>query len=116
MACYNSGPTTLTCSDVNGLYPGYFVGVFGPYDVSSILVDNWSVLVFTLVFQAIAVYVLWRRPREPAAVALIVAASGVSGSTLPWLLGLQVSDLVLGWPFLLHALTAGGIYRTSDRP
>jgi len=39
VACYNSGPTTPTCSDVNGLYPGYFVGVFGPYDVSSILVD-----------------------------------------------------------------------------
>jgi signal transduction histidine kinase len=79
-------------------------------DVSSILVDNWSVLVFTLVFQGVAAYILWRRPREPAAVALIVAASGVTGSTLPWLLGLQVSDLVLGWPFLLHALTAGGIY------
>jgi two-component system NarL family sensor kinase len=82
----------------------------GAHDVSSILIDNWSVLVFTLVFQGVAAYVLWRRPREPAAVALIVAACGVTGSTLPWLLGLQVSDLALGWPFLLHALTAGGIY------
>lgn len=81
-----------------------------PRDVSSILLENWSVLVFTLGFQGIAAYVLWRRPREPAAVALIVAACGVTGSTLPWMLGLQVSDVALGWPFLLHGLTAGGIY------
>jgi signal transduction histidine kinase len=81
-----------------------------PRDVSAILLENWSVLVFALVFQAVASYVLWRRPREPAAVALIVAACGVTGSTLPWLLGLQVSDVVRGWPFLLHTITAGGIY------
>lgn len=80
------------------------------HDVTGILVDNWSVLLFTLVLQVVAVYVLWRRPRESAAVALVVAACGVSGSTLPWLLGLQVSDITLGWPFLLHALTAGGLY------
>src|SRR5437763_624335 len=38
-ACYLSGPTSATCSDVNGFYPGYLIGGFGPYDVSSILVD-----------------------------------------------------------------------------
>lgn len=81
-----------------------------PHGTSGILLDNWSVIVFTLVFQALGAYVLWRRPREPAAVALMIAACGVTGSTLPWLLGLQVSDLVRGWPFLLHTLTAGGIY------
>ncbi len=43
VACYDSGPTTQTCSDVNGLYPGYLIGIFGPYDVSSILVDMNSV-------------------------------------------------------------------------
>jgi signal transduction histidine kinase len=81
-----------------------------PRDLSSILWDNWSVLLFTLVLQGVAAYVLWRRPREPAAVALTIAACGVTGSTLPWLLGLQVSDLVAGWPFLLHSITAGGVY------
>ena len=80
------------------------------HDVTGILLDNWSVLLFTVVFQVVAAYVLWRRPEESAAAALVVAACGVTGSTLPWLLGLQISDIVLGWPFLLHALTAGGLY------
>src|SRR3972149_5097372 len=88
-------------------------GVRGPpprHDYTDILIDNWSVLLFTVVLQAVATYVLWRRPEESAAAALVVAACGVTGSTLPWLLGLQISDIVLGWPFLLHALTAGGLY------
>lgn len=80
------------------------------HDPGGILAANWSVLLFTLVLQLVAGWVLLRRPEASAAVALVVAACGVSGSTLPWLLGLQVSDLVAGWPFLLHALTAGGLY------
>jgi triacylglycerol esterase/lipase EstA (alpha/beta hydrolase family) len=55
VACYNSGPTTPTCSDVNGLYPGYFVGAFGPYDVSSILVDMNS----TSHYEGSFVYTIW---------------------------------------------------------
>ena len=43
VACYNSGPTTPTCSDINGLYPGYLIGFTGPYDVSAILVDMNSI-------------------------------------------------------------------------
>jgi len=43
VACYDTGPTTPTCSDVNGLYPGYLIGFTGPYDVSSILVDMNSI-------------------------------------------------------------------------
>lgn len=43
VACYNTGPTTPTCSDVNGFYPGYLIGFTGPYGVSSILVDMNSV-------------------------------------------------------------------------
>lgn len=80
------------------------------HDVGQLLIDNWSVLLFTVVLQVVAGYVLWRRPEASAAVALVVAACGVTGSTLPWLLGLQVSDITQGWPFLLHALTAGGLY------
>jgi len=81
-----------------------------PHDVVVSLLDNWSILLFTIVLQVVATYVLWRRPDAPAAVALMVAACGVTGSTVPWLLGLRVSDIALGWPFLLHALTTGGIY------
>jgi signal transduction histidine kinase len=81
-----------------------------PRDVRPILLDNWSAILFTVVLQAVAAYVLWRRPQASAARALMVASCGVTGSTLPWLLGLQLSDLALGWPFLLYAATAGGIY------
>jgi signal transduction histidine kinase len=80
------------------------------HDPTGTLVANWSVLLFTLVLQLVAAWALMRRPEASAAVALVVAACGVTGSTLPWLLGLQVSDLCAGWPFLLHALTAGGLY------
>jgi triacylglycerol lipase len=35
--CYLSGPTTPTCSDTNGFYPGYMIGLQGPLGVSQIL-------------------------------------------------------------------------------
>ncbi|HEX7948745.1 MAG TPA: GAF domain-containing sensor histidine kinase [Candidatus Limnocylindrales bacterium] len=81
-----------------------------PDDVGGTLVDNWSALLFTVVLQLVAAYVLWRRPEASAASALALASVGVTGSTLPWFLGLRVSDIVAGWPFVLHALTAGGLY------
>lgn len=55
VACYNSGPTTPTCSDVNGLYPGYLIGIYGPYDVSSILVDMNA----TSHYEGSYVYTIW---------------------------------------------------------
>jgi triacylglycerol lipase len=59
-ACYTSGPTTPTCSDVNGLYPGYLIGVFGPYDVSSILVDMNA----TSHYEGSFVYSIWSQVDE----------------------------------------------------
>lgn len=38
-SCYFSGPTTPTCGSTNGLYPGYLIGLYGPYGVSSFLTD-----------------------------------------------------------------------------
>lgn len=38
-SCYLTGGTTPTCDDEVGLYPGYLVGLLGPYNVSSYLVD-----------------------------------------------------------------------------
>jgi signal transduction histidine kinase len=84
--------------------------VLKPHDITATLLDFWSALVFTAVLQAVALFVLWRKPEASAAVALTVAAAGVTGSTLPWLLGLEVSDITQGWPFILYGLTAGGIY------
>ena len=39
VSCYMTGGSTPTCSNTNGLYPGYMVGFFGPYGVSDILTD-----------------------------------------------------------------------------
>jgi Lipase (class 2). len=38
-SCYLSGPTTPTCSNTNGFYPGYLLGGFGPYGVSAFLTE-----------------------------------------------------------------------------
>ncbi len=80
------------------------------HDVGGLLRDYGSAVVFTVVLQAVAWYVLWRRPESSAALALALATAGVTGSTLPWLLGLQAIDVARGWPFLLYAATAGGLY------
>jgi triacylglycerol lipase len=38
-SCYSSGGSTPTCANTNGFYPGYLVGFFGPYGVSSFLTE-----------------------------------------------------------------------------
>jgi hypothetical protein len=59
-ACYLSGPTTPTCSDVNGFYPGYLIGFLGRYDVSSILVDMNA----TSHYEGSFVYTMWSQVDE----------------------------------------------------
>lgn len=58
--CYVSGPTTPTCGSTNGLYPGYLVGGFGPYGVSSFLVD----LAATSHYEGAYVYTIWSSADE----------------------------------------------------
>lgn len=58
--CYLSGPTTPTCGSTNGFYPGYLVGGFGPYGVSSFLVD----LAATSHYEATNVYTIWSSADE----------------------------------------------------
>jgi hypothetical protein len=55
VSCYLSGPTTPTCGNTNGLYPGYLVGVLGPYGVSSILVNMNS----SSHYEGSYVYSIW---------------------------------------------------------
>jgi hypothetical protein len=45
------------------------------------LLAGWSIILFSLATAAIAVFVLHRRPREPAATALAIAACGAAGSS-----------------------------------
>ncbi len=59
-ACYLSGPTTPTCGSTNGFYPGYLVGGFGPYGVSSFLVD----LAATSHYEGTYVYSMWSSADE----------------------------------------------------
>lgn len=60
VSCYLSGPTTPTCGSTNGLYPGYLVGGFGPYGVSSFLVD----LAATSHYEGSYVYSIWSSADE----------------------------------------------------
>jgi triacylglycerol lipase len=60
VACYNSGPTTPTCGNTNGLYPGYLVGGFGPYGVSAYLVD----LAGASHYEGTYVYTIWSSADE----------------------------------------------------
>lgn len=60
VACYNSGPTTPTCGNTNGFYPGYLVGGFGPYGVSSYLVD----LASASHYEGSYVYSIWSSADE----------------------------------------------------
>jgi hypothetical protein len=76
-ACYFSGPTTPTCSDVNGLYPGYLIGAFGPYGVSQILVDMNT----TSHYEGSFVYTIWSQVDEVIGYGTIVY--GVSTCRIP---------------------------------
>jgi signal transduction histidine kinase len=83
---------------------------YARHDVSQLLIDNWSNILLAVVMLGVGLYVLVRRPELSASVALVVLGCGMAGSILPWLLGIQPSDIALGWPFLLYLLTSSAIY------
>jgi triacylglycerol lipase len=58
--CYLSGPTTPTCGNTNGFYPGYLVGGFGPYGVSAFLVE----LANASHYEGTYVYTIWSSADE----------------------------------------------------
>jgi hypothetical protein len=58
--CYTTGPTTPTCGNTNGFYPGYLVGGFGPYGVAAFLVD----LAATSHYEGTYVYTIWSSADE----------------------------------------------------
>jgi signal transduction histidine kinase len=78
--------------------------------VGATLLEGWPVVLFSLAVAGVAAFVFARRPAEPAALALMLAACGAAGSSVPWFLGATVSDVVAGWPFLLHAIVTGPLY------
>jgi signal transduction histidine kinase len=80
------------------------------FDPGAALAEDWGVLLFALSMQIVGIYLFVRRPREPAARALFVAGTGMFASSVPWALGLQVSDFALGTSFWLYAAATGVAY------
>ena len=81
-----------------------------PRPVSGTALEGWSVALASVVAAVLAAWVYRRRPDTPAATALVLAAAGIAGSSVPWFLGTTVSDLVRGGPFLLQAVLTGPVY------
>jgi signal transduction histidine kinase len=78
--------------------------------IGGTLLEGWAVIVFSLAVAAVAGFVFALRPAEPAARALMIAACAAAGSSVPWFLGVTVSDVVAGGPFLLYTLITGPLY------
>ena len=69
--CYLSGPTTPTCGSTNGFYPGYLIGGFGPYGVSSFPVA----LAASSHYEASNVYTIWSSADEVIGYGTVVYGS-----------------------------------------
>ena len=82
----------------------------GPFDTLRALERDWGVLILALSMQLVGIYLFGRRPAEPAARALLVAGTGMFASTVPWAIGLQVTDLARPSGFWLYAIAAGFAY------
>lgn len=80
------------------------------FDPVAAISEDWGVLVFALSMQIVGIYLFVRRPREPAARALLVAGTGMFTSSIPWALGLQLSDFALGSGFWLSVAATGVAY------
>ena len=81
-----------------------------PPAIAGSLLEGWGVILFSLATAAIAAYVLRKRPRERAATALVIAACGAAGSSVPWFLGTTISEVVRGEPFVLQSVLTGPLY------
>lgn len=81
-----------------------------PFDAVAALADEWGVLVLALAVFLVGAYLFARRPAEAAAQALLVTGTGMFASTVPWALGLQLTDITGGIGFWLYAATAGVAY------
>ena len=84
--------------------------VAAPFNGLAGLAEDWGVVVLALAVQLVGLYLFARRPGEPAAQALLVTGTGMFASTVPWALGLQVSDITHATGFWLHAATTGVAY------
>jgi hypothetical protein len=81
----------------------------GSLPVSAILSDYWGALLFAFVSQVVALFVLLRKPHDPAARAFFIWA--LSGShTYAWSFFIQVSDITSAIGFWLFNLATPGLW------
>jgi len=81
----------------------------GSYPLDAIWEKDWSTILFAVVFELVALYVILRRPAEQTPLVLLLSASGILGGTT-WSFGLQVSDLAGGVGFWLYKATSFVVY------
>jgi hypothetical protein len=81
----------------------------GSQPTAAILSENWSVLLFALVFQMIAIFIIIKKPEEPAAQALFIWGMSTSHFYI-WSSYIQVYDLVSGSGYWLYTLAASFLW------
>jgi len=86
--------------------------LLGKQPVRAILSRNWSVMLFTLVFQLIAIFILIQKPREPAAQALFLWGMTTSHFYV-WSSYNQIYDFVSGYGFWLYISVASLLWISS---
>jgi hypothetical protein len=86
--------------------------ILGRQPVRAILVNNWSVLLFTVVFQFVAIFILIQKPREPAAQALFLWGMTTSHFYV-WSTYLQIYDFVNGYGFWLYTIVASFLWLST---
>jgi signal transduction histidine kinase len=66
------------------------------FPIGPVVLLNLGTIAFVVAFLIVAVYAFWRRPRDEAAAALLIASVGAFASTIPWLLGIDPLDFATG--------------------
>lgn len=85
------------------------VNVLGSFPLKTIISRYWGVLLFAFVSQLVALFVLLRKPHDPAAQAFFIWA--LSGShSYAWSFFLQVSDITSAIGFWLFRLSTPGLW------
>jgi two-component system, NarL family, sensor kinase len=80
-----------------------------PYPLGAIVVEEWSTILYAMVFLLVAAFVFLLRSGDRAARVQLLLGSSMIGATT-WSFGLQVSDLVNGIGFWLFIATTLGVY------
>ena len=83
--------------------------VLQSFPTAAVVLSAWGTLSFVALLLVVAVAVFWKRPGVPAAGALLLASIGATGSTPPYLFGLDPLDVASGHvtPYLA---AIGGVY------